>query len=317
MRLIAPEFTKSAQIDGQDYEADDNGHVVVLNPDHAEQLKRLGFKDPNEVSAAPVATVQSGDTALSDPNETTGLGLVTALSYPAIVALLLSARIGFDDELPALDLLALTDEGLAAGQPEPAPAPEYTIGAFVAAALESAGLTDLSDLQAVLDAIEAQFEPFKAFDPDGDNAPGGRDPRSDDTLYGSSVLPAIVEVGGYKVQLGGIVAAAHAASQLSVRDWNDLPDAERERHLQELIDRLSAAPDTVEAVIAAPSIVERPAPAEAEVTDPAEKPDFANMPHAEVVAFLKARKYTFRGNPSNAVAVTQAEEYWAKKNPAA
>lgn len=50
---------------------------------------------------------------------------------------------------------------------------EYTVGPFVERALAAAGLENLSDIQAALDAIEAAFQPFAKFDPDGDNKPGG------------------------------------------------------------------------------------------------------------------------------------------------
>lgn len=50
----------------------------------------------------------------------------------------------------------------------------YQIGTFVEGALKAAGLENLSDLQAALDAIEARFAPFAAFDPDGDGRPGGK-----------------------------------------------------------------------------------------------------------------------------------------------
>lgn len=50
---------------------------------------------------------------------------------------------------------------------------EYTVGPFVERALAAAGLENLADIQAALDAIEAAFEPFAKFDPDGDGKPGG------------------------------------------------------------------------------------------------------------------------------------------------
>lgn len=56
---------------------------------------------------------------------------------------------------------------------------EFVLGDFVRVALEKAGLTDLSDTQAVLDAIEEAFAPFAAFDPDGDNKPGGTAPATE------------------------------------------------------------------------------------------------------------------------------------------
>jgi hypothetical protein len=62
-----------------------------------------------------------------------------------------------------------------------------------------------------------------------------------EVLLGSSVLPAIVEISeevGY--QLGEIVAKAHAASGLSVTDWNALPDDEREAKIAAQIEAMKA-----------------------------------------------------------------------------
>ena len=76
--------------------------------------------------------------------------------------------------------------------------------------------------------------------------------REDDTLLGSSKLPAIVEVAGFQIQLGGIVAAAFedfSAGREGVTDataeWNDLPeDGEggREERLQAMIDLFADDP---------------------------------------------------------------------------
>lgn len=364
MRLLAPEFSQSAEVDGTPYEVVDR-QVVVLNPDHAAQLRQLGFRDipplndgevhdwaaPNlkrradePAGGAPVA----GETLTGDGSGE-GVGLVAAMSYPAIVAILLAEKVGFDDELPAQDLLLLTDTALAGVRARFADdtPPQYVLGEFVTAALASAGLTDLSDLQAALDAIEAQYEPFKAFDPNGDQRPGGTAPAAPateqeapaedggesgnlDTLYGSSVLPAIVEVGGYQVQLGGIVSAAFSAfdetlpAELSAPDavkaWNDLEEPDREAKLAAIVEKLNADPEQVELLVPPANIVGRPeqegAGADDMPEDPAEKPNFADMPHAELVKWLRDRKFVFRGNPSNAVAVQQAEDYWAEKHPA-
>lgn len=53
---------------------------------------------------------------------------------------------------------------------------EYEVGDFVSRALDRAGIENLADLQAALDAIETAFEPFAKFDPDGDLQPGGAAP---------------------------------------------------------------------------------------------------------------------------------------------
>lgn len=98
-------------------------------------------------------------------------------------------------------------------------------------------------------------------------------------LYGSSILPAIVEVAGYQIQLGGIVVEAFAvfrgelptgtSEADAANAWNDRPEAEREADLAAVIDRLAADPDNVERVIFDASIVARPTPA---ATPPAETP---------------------------------------------
>lgn len=47
-------------------------------------------------------------------------------------------------------------------------------------------------------------------------------------LIGSSIHPAIVQIGGEDVQLGDVVRAAAAESGLSDEEWNALADGERE-----------------------------------------------------------------------------------------
>ncbi len=49
----------------------------------------------------------------------------------------------------------------------------YTVGPFVEKVLKAFDIQNFSDVQLVLDAIEAAFEPFAKFDPDGDLKPGG------------------------------------------------------------------------------------------------------------------------------------------------
>lgn len=54
-------------------------------------------------------------------------------------------------------------------------------------------------------------------------------------LYGSGTMPAVLTIAGQKVQLGTLVAAAHAASGLSVDDWNALDEPARDHLLAEQI----------------------------------------------------------------------------------
>lgn len=49
----------------------------------------------------------------------------------------------------------------------------YTVGPFVSKVCQAFDIQNFQDLQLVLDAIEAAFEPFAKFDPDGDLKPGG------------------------------------------------------------------------------------------------------------------------------------------------
>lgn len=100
-------------------------------------------------------------------------------------------------------------------------------------------------------------------------------------LLGSSVLPAIVEVGGYQVQLGGIVGAAfdYFAKQLpegtsaiaAATAWNDHAETERDAALALLVNLLDAEPAKIPELIAEASIVARPNPP-TEPAAPAPKP---------------------------------------------
>jgi hypothetical protein len=59
-------------------------------------------------------------------------------------------------------------------------------------------------------------------------------------LIGSSVLASTYEIAGRTVQLGDIVAAAHKLSGMTVGEWNDQPDDNREALLRGELDRLLA-----------------------------------------------------------------------------
>lgn len=98
------------------------------------------------------------------------------------------------------------------------------------------------------------------------------------SLFGSSLLPAIVEIGEYQVQLGGIVRVAfgdfvdghdgHLSDVAAANAWNDLSDTVREGLLATVLGRLSAEPALVEELIEDASIVERPAAREIEEPAP-------------------------------------------------
>lgn len=59
-------------------------------------------------------------------------------------------------------------------------------------------------------------------------------------LYGTDQLPAHIEIGGEMVQLGTVVAAAHAVSGLSVEDWNGLVPQIRDQLLIEHLEVMRA-----------------------------------------------------------------------------
>lgn len=59
-------------------------------------------------------------------------------------------------------------------------------------------------------------------------------------LYGTDVLPAHLEIGGQMVQLGTVVASAHAASGLSAEDWNGLVPQVRDQLLIEHLEVMRA-----------------------------------------------------------------------------
>lgn len=84
-----------------------------------------------------------------------------------------------------------------------------------------------------------------------DDDDGGSD--ADDTLVGSSVLPAMIEIAaGSEVQLGAVVARAHKESGLSVTDWNALAGDDREA-------KLAATVEAMKAEAGAPKLVDHTA----------------------------------------------------------
>jgi hypothetical protein len=64
--------------------------------------------------------------------------------------------------------------------------------------------------------------------------------QNDEMLIGSSVLASTYEIAGETVQLGAIVAAAHELSGMTVEEWNELPNDDREALLRAELDRLLA-----------------------------------------------------------------------------
>ncbi|MBN9333868.1 hypothetical protein [Devosia sp.] len=73
---------------------------------------------------------------------------------------------------------------------------------------------------------------------DGELKKSGK-PKIEETLLGSNVLPALVEIAaGKTVQLGVVVGRAYKASGLNVDGWNALEDAERETRLAQMVETL-------------------------------------------------------------------------------
>ncbi|MCU1030220.1 hypothetical protein JAK53_13140 [Stenotrophomonas maltophilia] len=63
-------------------------------------------------------------------------------------------------------------------------------------------------------------------------------------LLGSSVQPASFELSdGSVLSLGDVVGRAHAASGMSVEDWNALEDSAREALIADTVDKLSGEDD--------------------------------------------------------------------------
>lgn len=113
-----------------------------------------------------------------------------------------------------------------------------------------AGLTQRFDARVAEARVQreasrvADIGPFngadpKAFDHNHDGRPGGS-LGADDTLLGSNIQPAHVLVGEHTVQLGGVVAAAHRESGLTVAEWNALVEWDREVRLSNTIARLAS-----------------------------------------------------------------------------
>lgn len=65
--------------------------------------------------------------------------------------------------------------------------------------------------------------------------------QSADTLVGTNILPALIEIApGKEIPLGDVVAKAHTKSNLSLEDWNALPEADRDALLTAMVDELKA-----------------------------------------------------------------------------
>jgi hypothetical protein len=111
---------------------------------------------------------------------------------------------------------------------------------------------------------------------DGDEAPAVvyKEPvvevitdNSTDVLIGSSLLGSTVMIQGKQETLGTLVASAHTASGLSVEDWNDLSEADREQKLADHLVFLNTPPKA-----------ETPEPTPAPTPEPTPEPTPAPTP---------------------------------------
>lgn len=126
-------------------------------------------------------------------------------------------------------------------------------------------------------------------------------------LYGSSAFPAIVEIEGFQIQLGGIVNAAFATfvtasgGQLegvaAIEAWNALAENERDALLTAEVDELKAEPTIIADLIAETSIIARPAAAE-----PAPPAPVAETPPAPAAAEAAAAPKASAKAPAKAAA---------------
>ena len=110
---------------------------------------------------------------------------------------------------------------------------------------------------------QADLDAWIAANPDPE--PEGEVPP----LHGSSSFPAIVEIEGFEIQLGGIVSAAFAifvtaaggpfSGAAAAESWNALAEADRDALIAALVDELKATPSLIPDLVAETSIVSRPA----------------------------------------------------------
>lgn len=102
------------------------------------------------------------------------------------------------------------------------------------------------------------------------------DPRGGTaSIFGTDAFPAQLELNGYRIQLGGLVAAAFRESGLGVGGWNELDRAERDELITATRNRL-AEPANRAAItqeIPSPSILRAPLPAEPAAPAPQDAQD--------------------------------------------
>lgn len=158
--------------------------VLDLDDDTAALIQRMADGDAPKVEVVDQGEVEAG--AEKPQREADPRARSHDMGDPelreentSLTRQLISARqeiAGLEDRLEASQKEVAAAQALGADTPPK----EYEVGDFVSRVLERAGIENLSDLQAVLDAIEEAFEPFAQFDPDGNLQPGGSAGGADD-----------------------------------------------------------------------------------------------------------------------------------------
>jgi hypothetical protein len=97
----------------------------------------------------------------------------------------------------------------------------------------------LAKSQAQFQALQQEFLALKDAQQE-DKRPVG--------IMGSSKFPSFIQVGSSEVTLGMVVRKAFADSGLSVEAWNNLPEVERDAHLQKVVDNLVEPTNVVDAI---------------------------------------------------------------------
>lgn len=128
--------------------------------------------------------------------------------------------------------LMTANDALTTARNNAAALPEVATEADRAEADRAVDAADLAvkDAQASLDKLTTAGETMPPAKPAADKTP-----KPPETLLGSNRLPAVIEIGPFKVQLGIIVSSAHLASGLTLEEWNALDEEDREQRLEDEI----------------------------------------------------------------------------------
>lgn len=138
-----------------------------------------------------------------------------------------------------------------------------------------------------------------------------------EALYGSSILPAQIDVGlDSPVALGDVVAIAHRDSGLTAAEWNDEPEDARERRLQAVVDVMRASNvghvsadaqldlDFVAEVLGEAAPAEEPEPE----PEPAGEETRTQISHEEASEILQAAGFSAPGEDAIEPEKTETEQ---------